>query len=778
MESDESQTSSTEDRPSLTVPTIPKAPEPSTSRRAQRRGPQGIPKISLDETPTSVDAPTTSTLADDGPVAGATADESAPRNALRHLSETTTTKMRESDPSIPAPKKQVTPVSKTAASPKIPTRDEFPQEEWLELLSNFEGTGELVRLDIRRASPAGQWNSIRTILLPPRKVPDIKPALTALAGGGKYIFEVQDKGTRQRLLPRWQETIESQIKAPIDGVTIIFDADTDDLKLGPQGIETFAGWQPPPSIAQQVQNPIAQGAPVGYGVPVVPPIAGGYGAPAPVVQGQQHQLPPFPVPQRDLRGNVLPPPEELLPGKWAKGYPVHEQWRLAENHYETRYGVAPQTPADAAGHATAMQWVVQQQGAASQAEMRAARAEERVSSERTQMQLLLDAEREKARAAQVEVEKLRARTEAQELKAQLSMLETKIQLLGTQPQKPALDVVALAAAVAPIVTAFITASSSRASAERAEQNELMKTMLAAQPKSNIAETLTAVAPLVTPVLVQWLSNQSPEKLADMRMSMDESRMGLLKMMHDLIQSSTPRDEPEPWWKPVLMAVLNEVRGFGREMALAGAAQRQLPSGMPHHMLPVAPPEMHPQAQQAPQQRAPQGVVQQAVEQAAIEPVAAIVTPPPQGVPGNFDPLLNALAQTDPEAARATALLLQNLLMGVQAGHPAADPRFLTHEWVVILFNLHAKLSPDEIIPLVLEHISHLATFQMLPGVLLNVFDEPEKAIPALLAALPTLDTKYVETLTPMLIDAINESTSDVEDEDEESEEVEEHAAQA
>jgi hypothetical protein len=148
---------------------------------------------------------------------------------------------------------------------------------------------------------------------------------------------------------------------------------------------------------------------------------------------------------------------------------------------------------------------------------------------------------------------------------------------------------------------------------------------------------------------------------------------------------------------------------------------------------------------------------------------------PQGAPNWAD-----LAKIDTQAAELTKLVWDQ--MPKNAG-------FHTHEWALIIFNIHALTEIPAVAGAFIEHLEHLRQFSNLPPILRDVFED-DTVIDTLLNALPIaqINVEYTnnlaQTIKQLLADRAGVvdtegGDEEVEDEDEDDEEeVEETSAMA
>lgn len=558
-----------------------------------------------------------------------------------------------------------------------------------------------VRLDIKRQLPNGQWGSVKGNIILP---------------------------------PRALFDLEPVVRELAGGSTYVFDVTDMNTRAPviPRWREIYDGrpHEAPKdrTIAWSEHNGrleiVSQGASMGFYDPVpnaqsaVSPIQ------AALTGGIPAQVPPAlaqgPQPQYDQRGQLIAPPPSTVPS-WMHHYPPTVQWQhVMDQRMQTLE--SQQRGGGAAAGGGAMQWVhheIREQG---ELKSRVASLSTELAATQHAMQEKIEAlQREaQARIEEANRERVRAEKELERTRSDAQYAELKAQMaaMTAAPRGPSIDWAALVAGVAPLVVAWVNSGNETQRAERAEQTKLIlasMTRKEPEPKPTFSpEMVTAIAGLGVPLLTKWMESSGPQASAELMQLEHEQRMMHLKMVADMMVSSMP--EPPPIWQPIVEQMINMVGSAG--MALAN---KQLP-------------------------RTPQGLPSGAPTQAPTQAPASTAQ----------SDMIAQMQESDPEAAADVQNIFARLPPGLG---------FHTHEWMVILFNVHSRLEVDELTEIMVAHLSNCARFGMMPTPLHNVFEEPEAALRVVLTPLPihAKDPEYVDALIDALSAAIREL--EVEEED-------------
>lgn len=595
------------------------------------------------------------------------------------------------------------------------------------------------------AHGGGTWPGIRAgIHCPLVRVKEIAQACSDLLVGGARIkvrVDVLDEtGNKHRLIPEWFESFDGtpRMGQDYDAQTIAWDPDQE------AGAGAFVVVPRQGRVAQQ---PVASA----FGSPIPGPVA--------------TAMPPtqFPRPQRDQWGRVLPPPAEMV-SPYLRTYPPEQQWAAWADAMARQTGTRPSIePVD-----LALSWKDERGRDMDRVQVQAARLEEKNEHMRMTHQQQLEAERNarvavERRIAEIE-SKYRQELADREARAREDKMLMKIEALesrlasggqvrqGTSP----VEVATALAPFAPVILKLIDAQSTR-------QNELMLALLGQKPApqesaiKELAPLLAAIAPLVSPVLVQWMANNSPEKTLELNEQRQMQGQAMIQMMMDFIKWQTPQGSDQPWWLEPLMKAVDGVIGGVKMAALTGGA----------------PPMLQPPPQQQPQRQRQIDLTQQPAEGQTEQPQPAggEAAQPIQAPQQDLEQLIQNLAKVDAEAAHYTQLVMRTL----QARN--IDPRFITHEWTSILFAIHHRNPVDELAQSIVDHLEHCRSFGLMPEPFAQVFDKPE-AISSFLQMMPisAIDTDYTNKLTEALVEEITsrerERKLELEEEEEEDDEEE------
>lgn len=632
----------------------------------------------------------------------------------------------------PAPKKKRTRAKKrkttvaTAGKKKRPTLDDIPR---LEIKALHDNGCQEVSLNIKRQAPNGRWSAVRgAILMPPYALFELQEAVQSIAGGGTFIYEVVDPNTKTLLLDRWREIYDGRPRAVPDKLTLMFNTDTGRLQPVDRSHAMAGIFEPGGPAAQPVgamggvpgmpmQQPMQMGAmPSMGGMPMQSPM----GFASPQQQLQQMALQQGPQPQRDARGQLLPPPQGLLPA-WMKAYSPEVQWGHVMEERMRKLEGQVQTGQLGGQGGMAGHWIAREirEGGELKSQLSAAQqtlanieraTQEKIEALRKELDAELRVERERRERAEREAERERADARYAELAARLE---------AQKDAKPAIDWSALAAIAAPlagVLSAKQAAEAETRKAERDAETKMMLAMIAPKKDDNgMVPMLTALAPLLVPVLTKWMDTSGPQAQAELMGIEHEQRMMSLKMMADMLGQMAP--EAPPAWQPI---VENMITAFGTHMMQRAQHQtRQLGGGRT-----------------------------QGLPQGAPQPVPA--APPQPAGPTPLEELLRHFEQNDPEAGADVRDIYQRL---------PAQFGFHTHEWATILFNIHAKLEVREMAEVIKDHLIACERFQTMPAPLASVFDDPRGALMTVLGPLPITekDPQYVQELVTAVEQQLRDS---------------------
>jgi hypothetical protein len=605
-----------------------------------------------------------------------------------------------------------------------------------------------VVIRIRRKTPQGSFVMLPQQIRPVEELLNGKWDLEIAekAGGGEYEFTVLDPGTSEAIAPTWRQRYPGS------------------PNLSPFKDQAHLGF----SMAPGQQQP---GAPMAFGPLAAPrlgaPLAGFGGmpgvAPPTVYAGIQvpqsaWTTPGVATPMLGPDGRPLPPPPGTVPAQ-VLGLPVETQWGI----YYTSLQAQGRLPQGASMHSDALasKWAErfdgrQQSESAENKALREQIAELRADRERAaasaetrmlagqfealKMQLL---QQQQGGGANMQLELARMQQQAQ-MQAQQQQMQMMMMMMEqrNQPQKTpdwGAVLAGLGAIFGPLVTAYFSSASQRQANEVQAQikqmelsstnnTSLVQTLLAASSQksdvgSTVAAVLGAAAPIVGPLLLQWLENRSPETLLAVQQGTVQGQMMMTKMVTEFIDQMTKDNGGDrPWWAPMLEGLVHGVQDAAPIIASLVQSQGQpaLPGGAPK-----APPAQQ-QTTTSTQTSAPQGGY----------------------APMSWD----ALEKLDPQAAQVVkqvyALLPANL-------------GFHTDEWRILLFNFHRRVEPEAMADLLLTHLENCKNFGTLPVVLQNVEADPEQLRPFLMGLpIGRQDPAYASAVIDIVVSAIRGDDDD------------------
>jgi hypothetical protein len=526
----------------------------------------------------------------------------------------------------------------------------------LDQINDLAKSVEEVSIRLCRRNERGQvatvYNGIRVRTLDLAKIDDWA---REMSGGGRYRCEVKDTLDTNRYVmsPFW------------------FNVE------GPPRPPRFLG---SPADFTPGQTASQNGAPMPQ--PYYPP-AQGYGAPAPQ---------PQPAPS----AAYAPPPSP-----WAQGLAPEQRGGYEPQPYYAARPIAP--PAHLTAHlgpgaSTSSDEVALRQVADLKGELGALRAESKA--------MLAKLGDENARLREQLAERERA-VEAERHRAELSALTARIeamQQIQSRPQPEAkssvTDWAPLAAAVAPVFGAWISAQS-QASAKSLEvqqqglQSLMQATLGQASKTSDVEKLITTLGPLVMPLISENMKSRGPEAQAGLFQAMAENNLNSVAMMAQLIEAfASAGGKEEPWYLPMIKEALGGV-------VQVAQAYTQQPGGLPGQQ-PIPPRPSGTLAAYSTLESEP-------VEPAQSTAIAKRPAPQQPKVPQNLE-------------------MLFSLLPG----------DFQTAEWRAILRGLHAEPAPaaDKLAAMLTSHLEHLVTFDMVPALLSQVREHPRPTLEALLEKLP------------------------------------------
>lgn len=529
----------------------------------------------------------------------------------------------------------------------------------LDQINDLAKSMEEVSIRLCRRNERGQvatvYNGIKVRTLDLAKIDDWS---REMSGGGRYRCEVKDPldSGRYVMSPFWF-SVEGPPRPPrFLGSPVDF---TPGQAQGAAAMQSY--YQPPQGYQPPQQN--------------------GYGAPA--AQPQQSASPAY-----------APPPSP-----WSQGLDPSQRGGYQPTPY---YAARPlmDRPQIAPGATTSSDEVALRQVADLKGELATMRAEskamlEKLNTENTRLREQV-AERDRA----VEAERHRA-----ELSALTARIEA-MQQAHSRPQPEAASKVTdwapLAAAVAPVLSAWISSQSSAAAksleVQQAGLQSLMQATLGQASKtSDVEKLITTLGPLVMPLISENMKSRGPEAQAGLFQAMAENNLNSVAMMAQLIEAfASAGGKEEPWYLPMIKEALGGV-------VQVAQAYTQQPGGLPGQQ-PVPP--------------RPSGAL------AAYSTLDESAPAQPQ----------QAAAPNKRPAPQAQPKVPQNLemLFALLPGD------FQTPEWRAILRALHSEPTPpaDKVAVMLTSHLEHLVTFDLVPALLSQVHAHPRATLEALLEKLP------------------------------------------
>ncbi len=451
-------------------------------------------------------------------------------------------------------------------------------------------------------------------------------------------------------------------------------------------------------------------APPGYGQPGYGmPGSAAFGFPGAIPSGGQMyghgglNIPPGAysvpgmVPQVLSNGSLSPPPPDLVPA-FAKHLPLIEQW----NAVYLEAARSGRLPAGASIHSDAL---ASEHARAWEARERQAQAETKELRDRLEKM-----ERDRAEdAKRVERERAvdRERAAEERHRAEMKLLEQKIDATNAAPKGPStVEVIGtLAGALAPLAIAWVQSNAKRDSDLAAAQSQqqlalaqmsrestnLIVSTISQKPQSSGIEDIIKLAMPLMPVILKWMDADSPSKRAEVLQMMNTNMLMNLKMVADMINMQAESLPETPTWLPAAQGIIEALlAGFKNMGGLGGKALPgpTTPRGLPSDNGAPAP------------------------------------------VPTDEDAVWAHLETQDVEAAAKTRQAWKLI---------PQDAGFHTPEWRILIFNFYMKLLPTELAPLIADYVEHLFKFGMLPPMFVG--PDPQK---------PLIVTHPRETLAQIL----------------------------
>ena len=533
--------------------------------------------------------------------------------------------------------------------------EDIPLDQINDLAKNLEEVSIRLCRRNERGQVATVYNGIKVRTLDLAKIDDWS---REMAGGGRYRCEVKDPTDTGRYVmsPFWF-SVEGPPRPPrFLGSPVDF---TPGQAQGAAAMQQH--YYPPPS------------PPPGYGAP----------APQPQPSGSPAYAPP--------------------PSPWSQGLDPSQRGGYQPQPY---YAARPliDRPQVAPGATTSSDEVALRQVADLKGELATMRAEskamlEKLNTENTRLREQV-AERERA-------------VEAERHRAELSALTARIEAMQQAQSRPApeatskvTDWAPLAAAVAPVLSAWISSQSSAAAksleVQQAGLQSLMQATLGQASKtSDVEKLITTLGPLVMPLISESMKSRGPEAQAGLFQAMAENNLNSVAMMAQLIEAfASAGGKEEPWYLPMIKEALGGV-------VQVAQAYTQQPGGLPGQQ-PMAP--------------KPSGAL---AAYSTLDEAEAHRAQPTQ------QPAKRPTPQAQPKVPQNLEMLFA-LLPG----------DFQTPEWRAILRALHSEPAPqaDRVAVMLTSHLEHLVTFDLVPALLSQVNEHPRATLEALLEKLPVART--------------------------------------
>jgi len=552
-----------------------------------------------------------------------------------------------------------------ATGPKFPILSQVDDELVRKHIEGSSFAQYVLWIYRKRAASGGADMMTKTWFVEPQELLDgrFEGRVTQEWGGGEYTVEVREPGTTTPLF-KYRLTIPGMPKMP--------------NTAAPQNY----GYGQTQSFGFSGAIPSGGGMIPGLNIP------------------QAAYSIPGMVPQVLSNGSLTPPPADLVPA-FARQLPLAEQWNAvyAEATRSGRLPAGASMHSDAIANQYAHDWQVRESRATAENKELRDRLEKM---ERERAEEAKRADRERATD--------RERAAEERHRAEMKLLEQKIDAMNVAPKGPSTAEMftGLATVLAPIAVAWVQSSAKRDSdmalAQQAQQIELARmgrestslivSTMANKPQSNgIEDIIKLLVPLI-PVFMKWQDADSPSKRAEVLQMMNTNMLMNLKMVSDMINSQAEMLPETPSWLPAAQGIigallegLKGMGGFGGMTKALTPAPRGLSSGEGSN---------------------------------GHAPVAS-----------DDDGVWRHLESQDPEAAAKTRQAWA--LMPADAG-------FHTPEWRVLIFNFYARLVPKELAPLLVDYVEHLFKFGMLPP----AFVGPDRSKPPLILSHPR------ETLTQIL----------------------------
>jgi hypothetical protein len=352
-------------------------------------------------------------------------------------------------------------------------------------------------------------------------------------------------------------------------------------------------------------------------------------------------------------------------------------------------------------------------------------------------------------------------------KSELQRIEQMMQVMMDKRSEPVvaqkangtIDIIAAMAPFVPVFAAMVTSRESSASksmeVQSAGLNQLMTATLSqANKPDSTQELLKSLLPLAMPFISQLMEAKSPGAQAQLFNSMVENNLSQVAMMAQLIESfATQGGQEEPWWLPMIRETLGGVVGMTEAYMQGKGLPGQLPA-TPRQLPPGAP--------------APQ------MQTMETPPVSGFASYGTDGDDSQLAEIVDVPALPNPAAARARGeRATQEVMTGIKPGNGIEDTLtmqekvmlsvlpadFQTPEWRGIVVAVERQEDVEDVADLCASHIVHLINFNLLPRHLMDVVEDPARALDRVLGVLPVMkaNPEYGVDLINGVIDILIEA---------------------
>jgi len=294
-----------------------------------------------------------------------------------------------------------------------------------------------------------------------------------------------------------------------------------------------------------------------------------------------------------------------------------------------------------------------------------------------------------------EMSRVREEAARKESQAQVEALRGEIAALRDVP-KQTTDWAAVLAGAAPIFAAYVGSTKDREIKSMEVQSAQQAAMMQVVSAPK-GNNMGELLVAAAPIISAVIANQSPQAKAEALATNQEINMMMIKMIADLQSGMAPQEDT---WSRVIGMLGGMMQNAGSMQGLAPPASPALGAG----------------------------------------------TPPPAVA----DPVWEKMVASNPEAAEKTKLVMQ---------HMPPELGFKTHEWKLLIFNIHTKTAPTDLVPMLIQHLHHCESFGLLPQPFENVWQDPRESLSSVLNVLPigTDDPAYCTAMVDHFETTIREA---------------------